>query len=338
MFDHTHTPDDGATGAETRAPRYPGKRHTRFPHIVSISGGKDSTATYLMALERGMPFRAVFADTGHEHPDTYAYVMGLADRTGGPEVEVVRADFTDQLATRRRNLPALWTRHGIAASVIEDALGLLHPTGNPFLDLCLLKGRFPSARARFCTEKLKAQPIEDQVILPALVEHRGVVSWQGERREESPARSNLPMVQRVRWSDPRGMRAIFRPLVHATAADVFAIHDRHGLPPNPLYRAGMGRVGCMPCIMCSKHELREIANRFPAALARVRDWERLVASASKRGTATFFAADKTPVGRELIARLKRRAARWAETDSGGRQLPLAFDEGTACTSHYGLCE
>ena len=34
-------------------------------HIVNISGGKDSTATYLLALERGKPFRAVWADTGH---------------------------------------------------------------------------------------------------------------------------------------------------------------------------------------------------------------------------------------------------------------------------------
>lgn len=28
-------------------------------HIVNISGGKDSTACYLLALQRGKPFRAV---------------------------------------------------------------------------------------------------------------------------------------------------------------------------------------------------------------------------------------------------------------------------------------
>lgn len=30
-------------------------------NIVNISGGKDSTATYLLAIERGRPFRAVWA-------------------------------------------------------------------------------------------------------------------------------------------------------------------------------------------------------------------------------------------------------------------------------------
>lgn len=37
-------------------------------HVVSVSGGKDSTATYLLALEyTGGDFDAVFADTGNEH-------------------------------------------------------------------------------------------------------------------------------------------------------------------------------------------------------------------------------------------------------------------------------
>lgn len=28
-------------------------------NVVSVSGGKDSTATYLRAIERGLPFQAV---------------------------------------------------------------------------------------------------------------------------------------------------------------------------------------------------------------------------------------------------------------------------------------
>ncbi|WP_209286280.1 phosphoadenosine phosphosulfate reductase domain-containing protein [Marinobacterium alkalitolerans] len=40
-------------------------------NIVSISGGKDSTATLLVALARDVSnLSAVFADTGHEHPET----------------------------------------------------------------------------------------------------------------------------------------------------------------------------------------------------------------------------------------------------------------------------
>lgn len=64
----------------------------RAAHIVSVSGGKDSTATYCRAVERGRPFRAVAADTGNEHPATYEAVNRLSERTGGPVVEWAKTD------------------------------------------------------------------------------------------------------------------------------------------------------------------------------------------------------------------------------------------------------
>ena len=74
-------------------------------HLVNISGGKDSDAVYLLALELGIPFTSVFADTGHEHIWTYEHVALLAGRTGGPEVQWIRADFTEAFAQRRREYP-----------------------------------------------------------------------------------------------------------------------------------------------------------------------------------------------------------------------------------------
>ena len=51
-------------------------------NIVNVSGGVDSTACYLLAIEErertGEDFRAVFADTGNEHDMTIAYVNELA--------------------------------------------------------------------------------------------------------------------------------------------------------------------------------------------------------------------------------------------------------------------
>lgn len=46
-------------------------------NIISISGGKDSTALWLYAIERGVEVTTVFADTGHEHPKTYQYIEYL---------------------------------------------------------------------------------------------------------------------------------------------------------------------------------------------------------------------------------------------------------------------
>ena len=43
-------------------------------HVVSMSGGKDSTATALVAMDMGYDFVGAFADTGNEHEITYEYI------------------------------------------------------------------------------------------------------------------------------------------------------------------------------------------------------------------------------------------------------------------------
>jgi hypothetical protein len=166
------------------------------------------------------------------------------------------------------------------------------------LDLGLWKGRFPSIGAQFCTEETKVKPIQDQVIVPAL-EGGDVVQWLGIRRQESKKREDTPVFRRVRWIEPKRNLIYYAPLAEWTWQDVFAMHDRHGIKPNPLYSKGAGRVGCWPCIHARKAELALIARIDPAAPELLREWEILVADASKRGAATFFSADTTPEGRAL---------------------------------------
>lgn len=49
-------------------------------HVVSVSGGKDSAATLLLAIERfGIDsLEPIFCDTGNEHAEVYAYLDYLA--------------------------------------------------------------------------------------------------------------------------------------------------------------------------------------------------------------------------------------------------------------------
>ncbi|ETT30700.1 hypothetical protein C161_27388 [Paenibacillus sp. FSL R5-192] len=51
-------------------------------NIISLSGGKDSTALWLEALEQGVEVVPVFADTGNEHHQTYEYVEYLEKQLG----------------------------------------------------------------------------------------------------------------------------------------------------------------------------------------------------------------------------------------------------------------
>ena len=315
-----------------------GRGRAMIQHIVNFSGGKDSTAVYLRAMELGRPFRAIFCDTGHEHPMTIEFVEQIHERTGGPKVEVIRADFTKDFARKRAYLLEHWPVAGVPADRVERAAALLEtPTGIPFLDLCVMKGRFPSTKARFCTEELKVLPLLSQVVAPAL-RAGPVLRWVGVRADESGYRAKLPALERA---DGRG-HWIWRPILRWTAGDVFAFHRKHGLEPNPLYKLGMGRVGCMPCIMARKGELAEIARRWPEEFERVAEWERIAAETSRWGKATLFAADKTPYGPTGDGHYPgiHDVAEWARTSRGGRQHDMFTDleEVPACSSVYGLCE
>lgn len=305
-------------------------------HLVSVSGGKDSTAVYLLALESGRPFRAVFADTGNEHAITYDYVRDLARKTGGPEVEWVRADFTDRLVKHRSFILAKWPELGIPDEIVRIAADLNCPTGNPYLDLCILKGRFPSRKAQFCTEELKALPITTQVVGPMLKQGR-VLQWLGIRASESANRA-----KQRRFNRHESGSYVWRPIFHWSVEEVWAQHRRHGLSPNPLYAMGMNRVGCMPCINCRKSELRAIARLFPEQIDRIERWETTVALANKRRASTFFPAVTDPLDacRPGVYAGIRTLVEWAQTVRGGRQFALFFDvqSGGGCDSDLGLCE
>lgn len=309
-------------------------------NIVSVSGGKDSTALLLLAIVQEVPnLQAVFADTGHEHQQTYVYVNYLAQATGVP-IRWVKADFSEQIARKRLYVGTKWRENGVPDSIVEQALAVLHPTGIPFLDLCLWKGRFPSTKKRFCTTELKVNPLIEQVMLPLMNEGELVLSWQGVRAEESLARRYLP-----ECDDVGGGLFNYRPLLRWKVAVVFDAHHVMNIKPSPLYLQGAGRVGCMPCVNCNKDELRQIAQRWPEEVTRVREWERLLSLASKRGVSTFFTVTSDPTydDTDIITYENYgidRMVEWSMTSRGGRQFDLlrVLHDRPACSSIYGLCE
>jgi 3'-phosphoadenosine 5'-phosphosulfate sulfotransferase (PAPS reductase)/FAD synthetase len=354
-------------------------------HFVSISGGKDSTATACLAIERaerrGFEPRFLFADTGNEHDVTIEHVDYLA-RTLGVMIETVRADFTGRFAPRREAIARDWPHElrrkqhtkacraaceadlawaekvafreacdcpikispPVPDHLIARAIELMQPSGNPFLDMAMLHGRFPGSQSRFCTYELKLEPME-WVKDPIRMSGTPVVEWVGERADESKARENKAMleVQRCAFRAPA---IIYRPIHKLKARETFEIAKRHGLKPNPLYLMGMSRVGCF-CIMATKSEIRETAARFPRVIDRIREWERIASSVSRRGQTTYFSAPMVPGDSTDDSRARiDRAVDWSRTSLGARNFDLLFHlEATApaternrCSSQYGLCE
>jgi 3'-phosphoadenosine 5'-phosphosulfate sulfotransferase (PAPS reductase)/FAD synthetase len=310
--------------------------------VVSISGGKDSQATALCAIDAygHDRVRLVMADTGHEHPLTMAFLPEMAARMNLP-LTILRADFSRKIAGKRDFIAKNWEYMGVPLAHVDQALALLVPTGIPYLDLCMWKGRFPSRKAQFCTDELKGQPL-DAFILNLMEQGHVCESWQGVRRDESQNRKDAlareePVMDRP-W-------AIVRPIVDWTADQTVAFVRDRGHPLNPLYSQGMKRVGCMPCINCGKDELNEIAKRWPEEIGRVREWEQIVADVAKRGGATFFVESILQVNARRRHSVSKGYAgieevvRWAGTSRGGKQLDfIRAIPADTCSSVYGLCE
>jgi len=208
-------------------------------------------------------------------------------------------------------------------------------------DLSAKRKIVPSVRMRFCTEELKVKPFA--AWMQANVHDEATV-YQGIRADESHARSQMP--RRV-W-EPAFEAWVERPLFDWSADEVFTLHAKHGVEPNPLYRMGAGRVGCFPCIMVNKGELRRLSQTMPEIWDQIRKVEDAVAEGR-----SFFRCDYIPERFHSGNYAKLRVRTGGEPVEGTfptwedvkfyvtrPDAPKLWDDEapTKCLSVYNLCE
>ena len=281
------------------------KGHDDSVFIVSMSGGKDSTALALAMREAEIPCRYVFADTGWEAPETYEYLATL-ERILGITIDRVRSEKGGMVETAR------------------------HRAG------------FPHRTGRWCTTELKVWPL--RAYHDAI--DADTVSVVGIRAEESAARAAMSDFE----YDDRWRGYVWRPIMGWSVADVLAIHHRHGVPVNPLYKRGHGRVGCYPCINENKSGVALIAKHSPErideidALEREFTAERARRNASGEGDfkhpiATFFQSRGAigPTGEYPPTQIREVVA-WSRTARGGVQLNLLQESPDSGCFRWGMCE
>lgn len=205
--------------------------------LVPVSGGKDSTASLLLAMdEPDVNILAVFNDTGWDHPVTYEYLDYLERKL---DIKIYRT-----IGQRRKD--------GTKAETLEE--------------LILAQGRFPFGLGRFCTTHLKQYSLRNYY---RDFVYDGEVQWEfwfGMRQQESNQRArkyagityhdlfDMGDLFPSRYS--KKLRATIQvrlPVVEWSEKRIFDYIDSKGIDKNPLYNEGTNdRVGCYPCMLAGK--------------------------------------------------------------------------------------
>lgn len=123
-------------------------------HILSLSGGKDSTALAIFMKDRIVDLEYVFCDTGEELPETYEYLDKLEAYLG-------------------------------------KAVTRLNPDRQFQHYLKVYNGVLPDARTRWCTRKLKIEPFESFVGSDTCYNYIGIRADEQHRKGYISTKPNI---------------------------------------------------------------------------------------------------------------------------------------------------
>lgn len=207
------------------------------PLVVSYGGGINSTAMLVGMVERGVrPDAILFADTGGEHPETYAFVQAVnayCVANGLPPITTVRYQV------KRKN------------STVWDSLE----------QECREMGRLPSLAYGWhkCAAKWKAKPQIDW--LAAWPQLQDTVAAGQLVRKAVGFHVNEARRRKDHIQDPGTVKVY--PLIEWgwTQKDCFAAITRAGLPPPR-------KSACFFCPASTKHQVRALAKDEPELFAR----------------------------------------------------------------------
>ena len=222
-------------------------------YIVSISGGKDSTACLLYALNSFSKDDVipVFCDTEWEHKYTYEYLEYLEKKLN---ISIIRL----------------------------KSLG--------FVELSKKKKFMPNRVMRYCTLELKIKPFNKYLYENFIIKNIDFIVIKGVRREESQARKNTPVFSETKGIYNRKsfiVKSLY-PIVDWTTKEVFEYLIQNNIKLNKLYLKGFSRVGCYPCIYATKWELENLEDEY---IKRIRKLENQVSNILGKNV-TFFSPDR----------------------------------------------
>lgn len=209
-------------------------------HIVSFSGGKDSTAMLLKMVELNMQIdEIIFLDTGVEFPDMYNHIKKVEEYIG-KEITVLRNE---------KGLFEYWLLHHVKTRGKYKG-----QQGYSWAD----------HRARWCTAMLKVQ-VSNKYIKSKYKDYQ-VILYQGiavDETERLDRKSGSEIGSIVRY-----------PLAewNMTEQDALNYCYSKGFDWNGLYEK-FKRLSCFCCPLQSLKELRVLYTDYPELWNIMKDWD-----------------------------------------------------------------
>ena len=216
-------------------------------HLVSFSGGKDSTAMLLGMIERGMRIDCVlFCDTGLEFPEMYGHIARVEEATGMPVTRVQSEKSFEDLLLREE------IRHRPGCSVVERYGPGIRGYG------------WAGPKMRWCTSRLKDGPREK--FLREIRKKYSVKEYIGIAADEQYR------LERKRNQNPGHVH----PLVEwgMTEADCLRYCYERGYDWGGLYRQ-FRRVSCWCCPLQALQELRQLYHNHPRLWEQLKTWDKM---------------------------------------------------------------
>lgn len=204
-------------------------------HIVSFSGGKDSTAMLLMMLEKGMQVDdIVFMDTGVEFPEMYEHIKNV-EKYINREITILKAEksFEFMLLEYEKKKGKNKGQKGYS---------------------------FPDFRNRWCTNYFKQRVIKkylkDKYKDFEILEYHGIAVDEPKRLEKNKNKNiKYPLAE---WN--------------ITEQEALNYCYLKGFDWNGLYEK-FHRVSCWCCPLKSLKELKVLYKEYPENFKKLEEWE-----------------------------------------------------------------
>ena len=205
-------------------------------HIVSFSGGKDSTAMLFMMLDRGMVIDGVVhAQTGYDFPEMIEHIDKVEGMIAPLTIDRVDIEFD------------YWFNHIRSKGPRKGTRGY----------------GWPNMKNRWCTALKRQYSIRytKKTYGKDIVEYIGIAADESHRVEKC---------RKQKWWETQ------YPLVDWGVAEADALEFCHklGFDWGGLYER-MGRVSCYLCPLSRIEELRIVYEEYPELWERMRELDKL---------------------------------------------------------------